>query len=87
MTPARRQKLTEAVALIRAASNTDSFDAKAVKDALRQLGARIVDRHSNTNSVHLAGVTASSTYDNGEHLLVRWAANARAVLEEDEGHA
>lgn len=85
MTPALRQKLVAAVDLIRRASNADSFDADAVKNALRGMGAKIVDQHTNTYSVRLAGVTASSTYDKGEHLLVRWAANARAKLaEEDE---
>ncbi len=85
MTPARRQKLIAATDLIRAASNADSFDAEAVKTALRELGAKIVDQHTNTYSVRLAGVTASSTYDKGEQLLIRWAANARAALAEEEG--
>jgi hypothetical protein len=83
MSPTRRQKLTRAADLIRAASNADSFDAEAVKNALRAMGAKIVDQHTNTYSVRLAGVTASSTYDKGEHLLVRWAANARVALAED----
>lgn len=82
MTPVTRQKLVAATDLIRAASNADTFDVEAVKTALRELGAKIDDQHTNTYSVRLAGVTASSTYDKGEHLLVRWAANARAKLAE-----
>ena len=30
------------------------------------------------------GVTASCAWDNGEHLLTRWAANARTALEQDD---
>lgn len=82
MTPARRQKLTEAVALIRAASNADSFDAAAIRDALIGMGARFID--GNTNTMRLGGVTASCAWDNGEHLLTRWAANARTALEQDD---
>lgn len=82
MTPARRQTLTEAIALIRAASNAESFDAAAIRDALIGMGARFID--GNTNTMRLAGVTASCSWDNGEHLLTRWAANARTALEQDD---
>lgn len=85
MTPARRQKLIAATDLIRRASNADSFDAEAVKAQLRELGAKIDDQQTNTCTVRLAGVTASSTFDKGEQLLIRWAANARAALAEGEG--
>jgi hypothetical protein len=85
MTPAARKKLIAATDLIRAASNADSFDAEAVKNALRGMGAKIDDQQTNTYSIRLAGVTASSTYDKGEQLLVRWAANARTALAEGEG--
>jgi hypothetical protein len=81
MTPARREKLTAAVDLIRAASNAESFDASGTRNALRAMGAKFSD----TYTIRLAGVTASCTRDAGEHLLTRWAANARRALKEREG--
>lgn len=85
MTPARRKLLTDAIDLIRAASNAETFDAAAIRDALIGMGARFID--GNTNTMRLAGVTASCAWDKGEHLLTRWAANARTALEQDDGHA
>lgn len=82
MNPARRKRLTAAVELIRAASNAESFDAEAVRADLIGLGAAFID--GNTNLVRLAGITASCTWDKGEHLLTRWAAVARTALENDD---
>lgn len=83
MTPATRKTLTDAVDLIRAATNADSFDAPAVRAALERLGARITVSiiWGGTNTIRLAGITASCSWDAGEHLLTRWAANARKALE------
>jgi hypothetical protein len=83
MTPERRKTLTEAVDLIRAASNAESFDAPAIREALAAWGATFPE--GNTNTIRLFGITASCTWDAGEHLLTRWAANARKALEEGEG--
>ena len=87
MTPARRQKLQAGIDLIQQVTRDDAWDtrAEATINALRGMGANIVDAHTNTYSIRLAGVTASSTHDKGEHLLVRWAANARRALAEGEG--
>jgi hypothetical protein len=82
MTPARRKTLTDAVDLIASASNKDQLgdDPQTFRTALIRLGARFVDGH--TNTMRLAGVSASCAWDNGEHLLLRWAANARTALAE-----
>jgi hypothetical protein len=81
MTPERRQTLARAIALIRAASNAESFDAAAVRGALEEMGARFVDDGS-TYLLRLAGVSACCNWNGGEHLFTRWAARARAALEE-----
>lgn len=81
MTPARRANLNAAIDLIRAASNAESFNASATRNALRGMGAKFSD----TYTIRLAGITASCTWDEGEHLLTRWAANARKALEQAEG--
>lgn len=80
MTPARRKTLTDAIDLIRAASNAETFDASATRNALRVMGAKF----SGTYTIRLAGVTASCTWDVGEHLLTRWAANARKAIAESD---
>jgi hypothetical protein len=84
MTPARRKLLTDAIDLIRAASNAETFDAVAIRDALIGMGARFFDVHH--HAMHLGGVTARCAWYNGEHLLTRWAANARTTLEQDDGN-
>lgn len=91
MTPARRQKLTEAVALIRAASNADSFERDGVTEALVAMGAIFGETPVPTDDdedlafcLILEGVSALCAWDNGEQLITRWAANARAALEEDD---
>lgn len=81
MTPARRKTLEDAIKLI--ASVTRSGDwafAGETRAALAALGAKFPE--GNTNTMRLAGVTASCTWHAGEHLLTRWAANARAKLAE-----
>ncbi len=87
MTPARRAKLEAAIACIQQVTNDDAWDirAESTRNALIGIGASFV--FGNTNIVRLGGVTASCTYDKGEHLLVRWAANARKALEEDDEFA
>jgi hypothetical protein len=80
LTPARRKSLTEAVDLIADVTNHDAWAicTEATRDALIGMGASFVD--GNTNTMRLGGITASCTFDKGEHLLLRWAANARAAL-------
>ena len=82
MTPARRQKLEAGLAIIRAVNDADAWDTRTAetREALISAGASFVD--GNTNTIRLGGVTASCTYDKGEHLLLRWAANARKALAE-----
>lgn len=82
MTPARRQKLEAACRLIQQVTRDDAWDtrAEATRNALVGMGASFT--FGNTNLIRLAGVTASCTYDKGEHLLVRWAANARKTIAE-----
>lgn len=82
MNPGRRKLLTDAVALIRAASNADTFDVPATRAALMRLGVGFVE--GNTNTMKLSGVTASCSWNAGEHLMLRWAANARTALLEDD---
>jgi hypothetical protein len=86
MTPARRQKLEAGLAIIREVNNADAWDTRseAALNALIGMGAKL-EEWSLTYTFRLGGVTASCTHDKGEHLLLRWAANARAKLEEGEG--
>lgn len=86
MTPARRNTLQAGIDLVQQVTRDDAWDtrAEATRNALRGMGAKIVDQQTNTYSIRLAGVTASCTHDKGEHLLVRWAANARRALAEGE---
>lgn len=82
MTPARRQKLEAGLAIIRDVNDADAWDmlTAETRTALIKVGASFVD--GNTNTMRLGGVTASCTHDKGEHLLLRWAANARTKLSE-----
>lgn len=82
MTPARRAKLEAGIALIQQVTRCDQWDTRAetTREALIRIGASFT--FGNTNQIRLGGVTASCTYDKGEHLLVRWAANARKALAE-----
>jgi hypothetical protein len=84
MTPARRQKLVAGLAIIRDVNDADAWAmlTAETRTALIGVGASFVD--GNTNTIRLGGVTASCTYDKGEHLLLRWAANARKALAEDD---
>lgn len=86
MTPARRKKLEDGIAIIRDVNDADAWDmlTAETRTALIGAGARIIDQHTNTYSISLGGVTASCTHDKGEHLFLRWAANARRVLAEAE---
>ena len=82
MTPARRQKLEDGLAIISDVNDADAWDmlTAETRAALIGIGAAFVN--GNTNTMRLAGVTASCTFDKGEQLLLRWAANARACLAE-----
>ena len=82
MTPARRQKLEAALDLIRDVNDADAWGTLTAETraALIKLGAAFID--GNTNTMRFAGVTASCTFHAGEHLLLRWAANARTALAE-----
>jgi hypothetical protein len=84
MTPARRQKLITAIDLIQQVTCDDAWAARAdsTRNALIGMGARFIN--GNTNTMRLAGVTASCAWDKGEHLLTRWAAGARTALEQDD---
>jgi hypothetical protein len=90
MTPARRETLTKAIALIEATTRADAWDtqAEATRQALADLGAEFTvnriwtERTAPRFRVKLAAVTAYCDFDNGEHLLLRWAANARTALAE-----
>lgn len=85
MTPGRRAKLQAGINLIQLVTREDAWDthAEATLNALIGMGASLTD--GLTYTFRLGGVTASCTYDKGEHLLVRWAANARKKLAEGEG--
>lgn len=82
MTPALRAKLETGIDLVQQVTRDDAWDTRAesTRNALIGIGASFV--FGNTNLVRLGGVTASCTYDKGEHLLVRWAANARKAIAE-----
>lgn len=84
MTPNRRQTLEVAVAIIREANGRDQLgdDPLQFRAKLIALGAQFIDGKRNT--MKLAGITAALDFDNGEHLLLRWAANARQALAEAE---
>lgn len=85
MTPARRQKLIAAIDLIQSVTQADDWADRAVstRNALIGMGARFT--FGNTNTISLAGVQANCAWDAREHLLTRWAANARKALEEGDG--
>ena len=84
MTPARRAKLEAGIALIADVNEADVWDmlTAETRTALIGIGAAFVD--GNTNTIRLGGVTASCTFDKGEHLLLRWSANARKALAESD---
>lgn len=81
MTPARRQTLEAAVAIIREANGRDQLgdDPLQFRAKLIALGAQFIDGKRNT--MKLAGITATLDFDNGEHLMLRWARNASTALE------
>jgi len=82
MTPARRQKLEAGLAIIKVVNDADAWDWRTpeTRAALIEAGASFID--GLTNTMRLGGVTASCTHDKGEHLMLRWAANARKELAE-----
>jgi hypothetical protein len=90
MTPARRETLTKAIALIEATTRADAWDtqAEATRQALADLGAtmgtasKIEGGEDLGFCIVLARVMAICDFDAGEHLLLRWAASARTALAE-----
>ena len=84
MTPDRRATLAAAIDLIRDVNDADAWGTLAAetRTALIKLGAAFVE--GNTNTLRLGGVTASCSWDAGEHLILRWSANARTALAEAE---
>ncbi len=87
MTPAARQKLEAGMAIIRDVNDADAWAmlTAETRTALICVGAAFID--GNTNTMRLGGVTASCSWDKGEHLLMRWAANARVKLAEADDTA
>jgi hypothetical protein len=88
MTPARRQKLEEALAIIRDVNDADAWAmlTTETRTALIALGATFAGGAEDTpHAMMLGGVLAVCGFDNGEHLILRWAANARTALAEGEG--
>jgi hypothetical protein len=94
MTPARRQKLEEALAIIRDVNDADAWAmlTAETRTALVNLGAHFLEPALPTPpgkervfTLTLGGVSAACAFDQGEHLLLRWAANARTALAEGEG--
>jgi hypothetical protein len=91
VTPARRKTLTDAIDLIADVTNHDAWAicTEATREALITLGAQfgetpvpIDDDEDLAHFMTLGGVFALCAWDNGEHLLLRWAANARTALAE-----
>ncbi|MGL5446579.1 MAG: hypothetical protein ACRDBL_04640 [Rhabdaerophilum sp.] len=82
MTPTRRKTLLDAIDLIECTTRAGDWatDTEATLQALASLGGRFVEGSPDT--FILAAVTAHCAWDKGEHLLTRWAANARATLAE-----
>jgi hypothetical protein len=87
MTPAARQKLEAGLAIIKDVNDADAWDmlTAETRTELIKGGASFTD--GLTNTMRLGGVTASCTHDKGEHLLLRWAANARTKLAEADDTA
>ncbi len=94
MTPDRRQKLEEALAIIRDVNDADAWAmlTDETRAALVKLGAVFGETPVQTPigeewpfTLTLAGVSALCRFDGGEHLILRWAANARTALAEGEG--
>lgn len=82
MTPARRAKLEAAIALIRDVNDADAWGTLTAETRAGLIGLGAVFFDGPANTMRHAGITASCTFDNGEHLLLRWAANARTALAE-----
>lgn len=92
MTPARRQTLEAALAIIADVNDADAWATRTAETRaqLTALGAQFAEELGSAglprHVMSLAGVTVKCTFDNGEHLLLRWAAGARTALaESDEG--
>ncbi len=92
MTPADRQTIEAALALIADINDADAWDTLTAetRGGLVKLGATFGENGAApiAQPVHvmtLAGVSALCAFDNGEHLILRWAANARRALAEGEG--
>jgi hypothetical protein len=91
MTAARHKLLTDALAIIADVNEADAWDmlTAETRAELVKLGATFGETPIPTDDdeelahvLTLGGVTALCGFDNGEHLMLRWAANARAALAE-----
>ena len=94
MTPANRQTIEAALALIADVNDADAWDmlTAETRAGLVKLGAHFLEPalptppgNERVFTLTLAGVSAQCAFDNGEHLILRWAANARRALAEGEG--
>lgn len=92
MTPADRQTIDTALALIADVNDADAWDmlTAETRAELSKLGASFGETGTApiaqpVHTLTLAGVSAQCAFDNGEHLILRWAANARRALAEGEG--
>ena len=93
MNPARRQTLEEGLAIIRDVNDADAWAllTTETRTALIALGATFGETPIPTDDdedlahvMTLGGVSALCGFDNGEHLILRWAANARTALAEGD---
>ena len=91
MTPEQRNTLEAALAIIADVNEADAWDmlTAETRAELVKLGATFGETPIPTDDdeelahvLTLGGVTALCGFDNGEHLMLRWAANARAALAE-----
>lgn len=85
MTPARRRKLEAALDLIRDVNDADAWGTLTAETraTLAGWGAEFMDAGKG-GFIRFEGVSASCDFDRGEHLLLRWAANARTHLAESD---
>lgn len=89
-----RQIIESALALIADINDADAWDVLTTetRNELVKLGATfgetLIPTDDDEELAHvmtLGGVSALCGFYNGEHVILRWAANARAALAEGEG--
>lgn len=81
MTPARRNKLEQALAVIADVNDADAWGTLTAETraTLAGWGAEFMNTDKG-GFIRFEGVSAACDFDRGEHLLLRWAANARTEL-------